>query len=252
MLSGGFSMIINTILSDGYDITLHQYPENSSLHLFKLAGENLSLGYIYNEENDLPLTISYFIDNTFIGTQEIESGNYYYWNIEVILQNKGLYNFRISADNYELHPDELIYKVLYNYIDHPYMTFSLNQYDGYILSGYDVSNTNENVEIPPYAYTDSYGIKELVSISDGVFMNNSSIKSIIIPEFVTHIGSTVFFGCINLAVATILAVIPPVLDSTNAFEGTESIRIYVPAESVDAYKSAPIWSNIAYAIYPII
>ena len=245
-------MIINTTLSDGYSFALHQFPEDTALHSFKLYGDFLFLGYKYTEESNLNSTVSYFIGDTLVGTQAVESGKDYYWNITADLPEKGLYEFKISMANYERYPDELIYKVLFNYIDHPYMTFELNESGtDYKLVNYNILNANRNIEVPPYAHTDSYGIKPLTNIEGGVFMNNSTLQSVVLSENITAIGATTFFGCINLSVVTILAVVPPVLESTNAFEGTESIRIYVPRDSLELYENAPVWADIAYAIYPI-
>ena len=50
---------------------------------------------------------------------------------------------------------------------------------------------------------------------------------------------------------TIKAVVPPTLGSNPHLNGAAGGAIYVPAESVDAYKAANGWSNYANYIYPI-
>ncbi|MBR5454439.1 MAG: leucine-rich repeat protein, partial [Rikenellaceae bacterium] len=68
---------------------------------------------------------------------------------------------------------------------------------------------------------------------------------ITIPENVTMIGAWAFVSCSALSNVYCKAINPPTLGS-KAFNGNASGRkIYVPAESVDAYKSAEGWSDYA-------
>ena len=65
----------------------------------------------------------------------------------------------------------------------------------------------------------------------------------------TYIGEFAFEDCQNLSVINILAQTPPSL-GTDAFKFTaENFRIYVPRESVDAYKAA--YPDLADRIKPI-
>lgn len=75
----------------------------------------------------------------------------------------------------------------------------------------------------------------------GIFDGCTSLTSITIPSGVTVIGDCAFNGCTALTSITCLAVTPPSL-SSSALKKT-TCPIYVPCESVDAYKAA--WS--AYA-----
>ena len=60
-----------------------------------------------------------------------------------------------------------------------------------------------------------------------------------------------FKDCTALETLTILAAVPPSLDST-ALGGTTSLTdIYVPSDSVNAYKAADGWSNYASKITAI-
>ena len=68
---------------------------------------------------------------------------------------------------------------------------------------------------------------------------------------VTSIGGYAFADSDNLTSVTVQATTPPTLDN-NAFVGTRfNLVIYVPAESVDAYKVAGNWSNYASKIQAI-
>ena len=79
----------------------------------------------------------------------------------------------------------------------------------------------------------------------------SGLSSIIIPENVTHIGVGAFNDCTGLTYVTVHAVNPPETDEglvTGIFENTNVFPIYVPSESLNAYKTAAGWSNYASRI----
>ena len=97
-----------------------------------------------------------------------------------------------------------------------------------------------------------------VNIPDGVpsigystFSNCKLLTSLTIPNSVTSIGQNAFSGCSGLTSVTVRAATPPTLPS-GGFNGTpSSLVIYVPAESVDAYKAASGWSTYANQIQEI-
>ena len=109
----------------------------------------------------------------------------------------------------------------------------------------------ENIEIP----------SSVTSIGLGAFQG-TGFMSVIIPANVTSIGRWAFSDCSNLVSVTVLAVEPPELDwgvftieqviTRNHFGLPESVSflrnpvleaIFVPAESVDAYKVAENWKE---------
>ena len=91
----------------------------------------------------------------------------------------------------------------------------------------------------------------VVSIPAYIFYNLRGLPSVIIPSSVTNIGKQAFASCVSLASVTVLATTPPTLGS-NAFQSTSaSLVIYVPAESVEAYKAATNWSALASNIQAI-
>ena len=83
----------------------------------------------------------------------------------------------------------------------------------------------------------------VTEIGRGAFANCSSLTSITLPESVTSIGE-VAFDCSSLASITSMNATPPSIDGYHGFEYVDkSITLYVPAESVEAYKNADYWKE---------
>lgn len=91
----------------------------------------------------------------------------------------------------------------------------------------------------------------VTSIRDSAFNSCSSLASITIPSSVTSISFAAFSSCSALINVTVEATTPPTL-SQSVFNFTHAdLVIYVPAESVEAYKSATNWSTYASKIQAI-
>ncbi len=89
-------------------------------------------------------------------------------------------------------------------------------------------------------------------IGDAAFAECISLRTVAIPESVTSIGAGVFHTASSLAEVYCYPTIPPTAGGVNMFKNNAEGRIiFVPAESVEAYKSAPYWSDYAADIYPI-
>ena len=85
----------------------------------------------------------------------------------------------------------------------------------------------------------------VTTIGEGAFEGCSNLTSITIPNSVTKIGEGAFSYCSRLTSVYCKATTPPV-GNWDMFEGNTSDRkIYVPMESVEAYKSASYWKNYA-------
>ena len=88
------------------------------------------------------------------------------------------------------------------------------------------------------------------SIEYGAFRGCSKIKTFVIPESVESIDAYAFNGCSKLDSVVVQRTVPPTLEA-NAFGYTNDCPIYVPAESLQAYKEAPNWSTYESRIQPI-
>ena len=85
-------------------------------------------------------------------------------------------------------------------------------------------------------------INENVTVIPANFANGcSALTEITIPASVTHIYGDSFKGCTSLTKVTILATTPPEGQLVNSFNYPNTYPIYVPAESVEAYKAAENW-----------
>lgn len=84
----------------------------------------------------------------------------------------------------------------------------------------------------------------ILSIGNRAFQNCTSLPSFTIPSTVTNIQASAFYGCTSLTEIIVEATTPPTLAS-GAFDNTNNCPIYVPCESVQAYKTATNWSTYA-------
>ena len=116
------------------------------------------------------------------------------------------------------------------------------------------------VSIKSWAFRDCSSLTSItipegvISIGDEAFFNCSSLTSITIPESVVSIGYEAFRSCTSLENVYCKSTTPPVAKLSSygswaAFDSNASgRRIYVPMESVEAYKSADGWKNYADSI----
>ena len=86
----------------------------------------------------------------------------------------------------------------------------------------------------------------LTHIQNNVFSNCHTLSSITIPSGVTTIDSNAFSNCYGMAEYHFKPTTPPTLTASTVFTAIPSdCIIYVPAESLEAYKTAQYWSTHA-------
>ena len=94
-----------------------------------------------------------------------------------------------------------------------------------------------------------YSIAEGVQrINHAAFWPCPELEEVTIPASVTYIGYYAFQDCTKLAKIYCKGTTPPEGGTYMFFNHASSRKIYVPSESVDAYKSAEFWSDYADAI----
>ena len=85
------------------------------------------------------------------------------------------------------------------------------------------------------------------------FKNCTSLKNMTIPSKVSIIRTGIWQNCSSLESLTFLSVTPPDLGEYYAitFQNTNNCILYVPSQSLNAYKTANGWKEYASRIMPI-
>ncbi len=79
-----------------------------------------------------------------------------------------------------------------------------------------------------------------------LYIGNTLVTELVIPDNVTEIKDYAFSGCSTLAEITVLATVPPTV-GVDAFDGvSREIPVYVPAESLEDYWVAAVWEEFYY------
>lgn len=116
-----------------------------------------------------------------------------------------------------------------------------------------IPNSVTNIGNGAFGYSGMASViipNSVTNIGEAAFAG-TLLESVIIPNSVTNIGGGAFNGANRLENVTVEANSPPTL-GYNAFGSTSSnLKIYVPAASVEAYKTATNWSTYADKIQAI-
>ena len=92
---------------------------------------------------------------------------------------------------------------------------------------------------------------KITSISSNAFYGCNKLQRIELPITIISIGTNAFRNCSRLQSITIRATTPPSLGNSYVFNGTNNCPIYVPSESVSAYKEKTYWTGFANRIQAI-
>lgn len=131
-------------------------------------------------------------------------------------------------------------------------TLKLLRQDAFRNSNVTHVNLPEGIEfIEEYTFYDCHFLQDTITIpstviriKDAAFQNCSMLNAVILPEGLEEIKDGAFAGCPNLDYMECKGKTPPVIHE-RTFSGVEknNFTVVVPAEAVEAYKSAPYWSE---------
>lgn len=83
----------------------------------------------------------------------------------------------------------------------------------------------------------------VTNIGGYAFENCSALRQVTIGHSVASIGEHAFYNCSALMQMTVQAVVPPVIEAYT-FDGvSRDIPVYVPDESLEAYREADVWKE---------
>ena len=91
----------------------------------------------------------------------------------------------------------------------------------------------------------------ITSIGGYTFSGCTKLASLIVPENVSDIANYAFQRCTKLGSLTVLNPTPPTIYMNTFSQAKADMNIYVPADSVNAYKAASYWSDRAAYIQAI-
>lgn len=110
--------------------------------------------------------------------------------------------------------------------------------------------------IEPSAFVGCYSLEE-ITIPDNVtyigrdaFRGCSSLTCITIPNKVTNIGQESFNECTSLLSVNIEATTPPEIFSNTFSNCGSDLKVYVPSEGLEAYKTADCWKDMNVIAMP--
>ena len=95
----------------------------------------------------------------------------------------------------------------------------------------------------PGGLTEYTILGSVTTIGDNAFSYCTSLTSVTIPDSVTSIGGWAFDGCSSLTSVYCKPTTPPTGGASMFSYNASGRKIYVPMESVEAYKSASYWSS---------
>ena len=117
-------------------------------------------------------------------------------------------------------------------------------------SGMELVYENALYAVALYKLT-SYEVPEGITVIKTNLFQNSKIEVFTLPSTLEEIGVNAFNSCTKMTTIYCKAVEPPVYGSNAITSDVKSLEsIYVPAESVEAYKSAKGWKDWADYIKP--
>ncbi len=154
---------------------------------------------------------------------------------DYILENNTSYTFKFELFDKRLIGGRLFSDRDYNFVTSVTIPDSVTRIGNKAFMNCNITNIN---------------IPDSVTNIGNYAFQSTALTEITIPSSVTEIGYNILNYNNVITSITILATTPPTL-SSGSISGSNNCPIYVPAESVDAYKAATNWSSLANRITAI-
>jgi hypothetical protein len=90
---------------------------------------------------------------------------------------------------------------------------------------------------------------DVTTIGDYAFNECSHLTKIIIPHTVTNISGSAFKDCTSLCEMDLRATTPPTIGLDIFYWCSNIIKVYVPAESLEDYKTDDYWRSLSTVIF---
>ncbi len=95
-------------------------------------------------------------------------------------------------------------------------------------------------ELSEFTIPDAVG-----NIGSYTFLNCKALSAVTLPEEIARLNNSLFNGCLGLSELRVFNPVPPTMGN-EVFNGVRNdLQVYVPAESVDTYKTASGWDRYA-------
>ena len=85
-------------------------------------------------------------------------------------------------------------------------------------------------------------------IKNEMFYECSSLKEVTIPELVSNIGDNAFRLCYGLTKVVCLPKTPPTMTNYTFYESYNKATVFVPFESLEAYKNHELWGKFTHIV----
>ena len=89
----------------------------------------------------------------------------------------------------------------------------------------------------------------MTRIKNYAFDSCTGLSNITLPSNVAYIGTQAFYNCSNLKVVLCKSTTIPTIGGGEFCGCSNDLKIYVPSELIDSYKSADEWKDYADYIF---
>lgn len=107
------------------------------------------------------------------------------------------------------------------------------------------------VAVAPYGNPVFTVPEGITNIERSTFINLDDLTGVVLPRSLEKISYNAIYWCYYLQTVTSLATTPPTVSGSKPINDSGDFTLYVPAASVDAYKAASGWDQLADRIQPI-